>query len=160
MARRLRPVQLDFLGTAPVRLVHTALVAAPPRAVYRALAEEVADTPRWFTAVTAARPIAGGAGRSVRLRGGVVFHERVLAAEAGERYAYRVEETNAAGMTAMLEEWRLSPDPVGTRVRWTMALDGPGPFRLVMRVRRAGVGRSFREAMRNLDRRLGAAPQP
>ncbi|OKK03419.1 polyketide cyclase [Streptomyces sp. CB03234] len=164
MARRLRPVRLDFLESAPLRLVFDTEVAAPPSAVYRALADEVADSPSWFTAIAAARPIAGGAGREIRLRGGVVFQERILVTDAGERYAYRVEETNAPGVRALMEEWLLTPAPhgtgTGTRVRWTMAAEGTAPFRLVMRLARSGVGRSFRDAMRNLDRRLASSPAP
>ncbi|RST06341.1 SRPBCC family protein [Streptomyces sp. WAC05374] len=162
MARRLRPVRLDFLESAPLRLVFAAHVAAPPSAVYRALADEVADSPSWFPAIAAARPIAGGAGREIRLRGGVVFQERILVTDAGERYAYRVEETNAPGVRALMEEWLLTPVPEGpgTRVRWTMAAEGTAPFRVVMRLGRSGVGRSFRDAMRNLDRRLASSPAP
>ncbi|GGU46405.1 SRPBCC family protein [Streptomyces lavendofoliae] len=160
MARRLRPVRLDFLESAPLRLVFDTEVAASPRAVYRALADDVADSPSWFTAVSAARPTAGGAGREIRLRGGVVFQERVMVTDAGERYAYRVEETNAPGVRALMEEWVLAPHGTGTRVRWTMAAEGSAPFRLVLRLARSRVGRSFRDAMRNLDRRLASSPAP
>ncbi|MFF8289327.1 SRPBCC family protein [Streptomyces sp. NPDC016309] len=162
MARRLRPVRLDFLESAPLRLVFDTEVTAPPSAVYRALADEVADSPSWFTAIAAARPTAGGAGREIRLRGGVVFQERILVTDAGARYAYRVEETNAPGVRALMEEWLLTPAAggTGTRVRWTMAAEGVAPFRLVMRLARSGVGRSFRDAMRNLDRRLASSPAP
>lgn len=50
MARRLRPVELDFTASAPLRLVFTAEVTAPPEAVYAALADDVAGWSRWFTA--------------------------------------------------------------------------------------------------------------
>jgi hypothetical protein len=43
MARRLRPVGLDFVGTAPVRHIFEQEVAAPVAAVYRALE----DVPGW-----------------------------------------------------------------------------------------------------------------
>ncbi|MFF2324400.1 MULTISPECIES: SRPBCC family protein [unclassified Streptomyces] len=154
MSRRLRSVELDFVDTAPLRLVFAAEVSAPPEAVYRALADDVAGWPTWFTAVTAARPIEGGAGREVRLRGGAVLRETIVAAEAGERYAYRVDEANAPGMRALLEEWRLTPAGSGTRVRWTFAADGSAPFRVALRLGRSGVGRSFRDAVHKLDRRL------
>ncbi|WP_149182853.1 SRPBCC family protein [Streptomyces sp. TRM49041] len=160
MAHPVRPVELAFLSSAPVRLVCAAELAAPPDTVYRALAEDVAGTPSWFAAVAAARPTDGGAGREIRLRGGVVFRERILAREPARRYAYRVEETNAPGVTALLEEWALSPAGAGTRVRWTMAADGAAVFRWGLRAGRAGVGRSFRDAMRALDRRLTAHPAP
>ncbi|MFE4867927.1 SRPBCC family protein [Streptomyces sp. NPDC056682] len=156
MARRLRSVELDFAGSAPVRLVFTARVSAGPGAVYRALAEDVSAMPAWFSAVTAARSLDGGAGREVRLRGGVFFRETILAADPGERYAYRVDETNTPGPGALLEEWRLVPSGSGTLVRWTMASEGPTGFRRVMRAARPGVGQSFKRAMRKLDRRLAA----
>ncbi|MFJ8309982.1 MULTISPECIES: SRPBCC family protein [unclassified Streptomyces] len=157
MARRLRSVELGFAESAPVRLVFTARVSAGPGAVYRALAEEVSDMPSWFSAVTGARPLDGGAGREVRLRGGVFFRETIVAADPGERYVYRVDETNTPGVAALLEEWRLVPSGSGTLVRWTMASQGPTLFRLVMRLARPGVGQSFKGAMRKLDRRLSDA---
>ncbi|MET9624090.1 SRPBCC family protein [Streptomyces sp. NPDC006464] len=160
MARRLRPVELDFVASAPGRLVFTAELAAPPGAVYRSLAEEVGSWPAWFTAVASARPTAGGAGRTVALRGGVSFQETIMAAEPDVRYAYRVDETNAPAVRAMVEEWILSPAGPGTRVRWTMAVDGPAPYLLAMRLARPGVGWSFRDAMRRLDRRLTPARHP
>ncbi|MEV0926106.1 SRPBCC family protein [Streptomyces spongiicola] len=156
MAHRLRPVEPDFAESAPVRLVFTAEVRADPAAVYRALAEDVEGWPGWFTAVTSARPTRDGGGREVRLRGGARFQETIVSARPRERYAYRVDETNAPGVRAMLEEWRLSPAGSGTRVRWTMAVDGAAPVRLLMGFAKPAVGRAFRDAVRRLDRRLGS----
>ncbi|MFE7327716.1 SRPBCC family protein [Streptomyces sp. NPDC057565] len=157
MARRLRSVDLDFVRTAPLRLVFAAEASAAPTAVYRALAEEVDGWPGWFTAVTAARSTGAGAGREIRLKGGTVFHETIVAKEPGERYAYRVDETNAPALRALLEEWRLIPTATGTRVQWTFAADGPAAFRYVLRLGRPALGRAFRDAVRNLDKRLAAA---
>lgn len=154
MARRLRPVGLDFTEDAPVRLTFAAEAASPPEAVYRALAEEVEGWPRWFRAVTLARPTHGGAGREIRLVGGVRLRETIMAAEPGQRYAYRVDETNTPGVRALLEEWRLTPAGSGTLVRWTFAADGPAPFRLALTAARPGLGHSFRTAVRALDARL------
>ncbi|MCX5197140.1 SRPBCC family protein [Streptomyces sp. NBC_00249] len=154
MTRRLRPVELDFAATAPTRLVFTATTAAAPDSVYRALAEEVSGWPSWFGAVTLARPTRGGAGREIGLRGGVRFQETVMAADPERRYAYRVDETNVPGVRALLEEWRLTPEGSGTRVRWTFAADGPAPFRLALAAARPGLGHSFRTAVRALDGRL------
>ncbi|MFE7357297.1 SRPBCC family protein [Streptomyces sp. NPDC057543] len=156
MPRRLRSVGLDFVETAALRLVFATEVSAPPEAVYRALADDVAGWPSWFTSVTAARPIEEGAGREIRLRGGTVLRESILAAEPGARYAYRVDESNAPGPKALVEEWRLTPAGTGTRVRWTLAADGRAPFRFALRLARPGMGRAFQNAVRNLDRRLAA----
>ncbi|MFJ9535712.1 SRPBCC family protein [Streptomyces sp. NPDC101225] len=156
MARRLRPVGLDFVETAPVRLVFAREIEAAPEAVFRALADDVPGWAEWFAAVTLARPLDGGARREVRLKGGTRFEETVLAAKEAELYAYRVDVTNAPGMRALAEEWRLAPAGTGTRVRWTFAADGSAPMRLVLRAARAGLGRSFRDATAALDRRIAS----
>ncbi|GAA2065591.1 SRPBCC family protein [Streptomyces albiaxialis] len=157
MARRLRPVELDFADTAPLRLSFTGDVGATRESVYRALAEEVADWPRWFSAVTEVTPADEGRGRFVRLRGGGFFRETIMAAQPVERYAYRVDETNAPGVRAMLEDWTLAVSPSGgTRLRWTMAVDGGPALRAALRLARPGVARSFRGAVRGLDARLRA----
>ncbi|MFJ8635642.1 SRPBCC family protein [Streptomyces sp. NPDC093568] len=157
MAHLLREVGIDFVGTAPVRHVFAREISAPPETVYRALAEDVAAWPQWFSAVTLARPLDEGARREVRLKGGTRFEETILAAKSPEVYAYRVDLTNAAGARAMVEEWRLAPAGAGTRVQWTFAVDGTAPFRFVFGLARAGLGKAFRDAVTSLDRRLAAA---
>ncbi|MGW0998165.1 SRPBCC family protein [Streptomyces sp. NPDC002520] len=156
MTHRLRPVGIDFTETAPVRLVFARNIAASPDAVFRALAEDVADWSAWFSAVASVRSTDGG--REVRLRGGIHFQESVLAAKGPELYTYRVDVTNTPGARAWIEEWQLTPagpgPDAGTRVRMTFALDGTAVFRFVCRLARAGVGRSFRQAVDALDRRL------
>ncbi|MFI1165528.1 SRPBCC family protein [Streptomyces sp. NPDC020801] len=154
MARRMRPVGIDFVETAPVRLVFAREVAAPPQRVFHALAEDVPGWAQWFSAVTSARPT--DRGREVRLRGGTRFEETVLVAKDPEVYAYRVDATNAPGLRALAEEWRLTPAGTGTRVQWTFAVDGTAPVRLVLAMARAGLGRAFRDAVTALDRRLAA----
>ncbi|KUN06052.1 polyketide cyclase [Streptomyces yokosukanensis] len=154
MARRLRPVDIDFTGHAPVRLVFAREISAPPEQVFRALAEDVPGWPRWFSAVKLARPTDGGAGREIRLKGGTWFAETILVAKAPEVYAYRVDSTNAPGARALAEEWRLTPRGSGTLVQWTFAADGTAPFRFVLGLARVGLGRAFRNAVTSLDRRL------
>ncbi|GGW12187.1 SRPBCC family protein [Streptomyces capoamus] len=154
MARRLRPVDLDFIGTAPVRLVFAQNISAPPERVFRALAEDVPGWAEWFAAVTSARAVDGGAGREIRLRGGGRFRETVLAAKSPELYAYRVDATNAPGPRALAEEWRLVPHGTGTQVRWTFGADGTALFRFVLVLARPGLKRAFHDAVTTLDRRL------
>src|SRR4051812_2843677 len=140
MTRRLRPVGPDFVGTAPVRLVFAREISAAPQAVFHALAEDVPGWAAWYSAVSVARPLDGGARREVRLKGGVRFAETVLEAKDAEVYTYRVDATNVPGIWALAEEWRLEPAGTGTRVRWTFAADGTPPFRLVLRAARPGLG--------------------
>ena len=154
MAHRLRPVGLDFLDTAPVRLVFAQEISAAPEAVFHALNDDVPGWAEWFAAVTQARSLDDGAGRDIRLKGGGRFRETVIAAKEAEVYAYRVDVTNAPGARALAEEWRLVPTGTGTRVQWTFAADGTAPFRFVVKAARAGLGRAFRDAVVSLDRRL------
>ncbi|MGW2962547.1 SRPBCC family protein [Streptomyces sp. NPDC001220] len=149
MAHQLRPVGLDFVETAPVRLVFGREMTAAPRTVFRALAEDVPGWSQWLTGVTSARPTEHG--RQVRLRGGVRFEETVLTSRAPEVYAYRVDVANVPGARAWLEEWRLVPSGTGTRVRMTFALDGTAPFRAMCRLAAPGMGRAIREGIRTLD---------
>ncbi|MFE2217074.1 SRPBCC family protein [Streptomyces canus] len=156
MVHQLREVGLDFIETAPVRLVFAQQMSAPPEAVHRALAEDVPGWEEWFSAVTLARSTGDGSTREIHLKGGGRFQETVLAAKAPELYAYRVDVANAPGARAIAEEWRLTPTGAGTHVRWTFAVDGTAAFRVVARLGRAGLGRAFRDAVRTLDRRLAA----
>ncbi|EFL30153.1 conserved hypothetical protein [Streptomyces viridochromogenes DSM 40736] len=158
MAHRLRPVGLDFVAAAPVRQVCVREISAPVGAVYRAL-EDVPGWVEWFPQVTAARPVDEGAGRDIRLQGGVRFRESVIAAQEPEVYAYRVDVTNAPGVRAIVEEWRLTPAGTagtGTRVRWTFATDGTAAYRLAMKLIRAAQAKAFRDAVTALERRLTA----
>lgn len=161
MARRLRPVELDFIATAPLQLVFATEIAAPPKAVFAALADDVEGWSRWFTGVSRSASTDGGTGRTARLTGGARFTETVLAAEPDAlHYAYRVDTTNAPGLRALLEDWRLTPSGTGTRVRWTFAADGPAPSRWTLTLARPGLDRAFRKSMRNLERRIGGADEP
>ncbi|MGW0731966.1 SRPBCC family protein [Streptomyces sp. NPDC002851] len=157
MARQLSPVGLEFLDSAPVRHVFARDVSAPPAAVFRALAEDVEGWPDWFRAVTLCRPTRDGAGREVKLLGGTRFQETILAAEPDERYAYRVDATNAPMLRALVEEWRLTPAGTGTRVQWTFAADGPAPVRLAVKAARPGLAKAFRDAVTSLDKRISTA---
>jgi len=154
MAHHLRPVGLDFVDTAPVRLVFAQEISAAPEAVFHALNDDVPGWAEWFAAVTHARSLDDGAGRDIRLKGGGRFRETVIAAKEAEVYAYRVDDTNAPGARALAEEWRLVPAGTGTRVQWTFAADGTALFRLTVKAARAGLGRAFRDAVISLDRRL------
>ena len=154
MAHRLHPVGLDFVDTAPVRLVFAQEISAAPGAVFHALNDDVPGWAEWFAAVTHAESIDGGAGRDIRLKGGGRFRETVIAAKEAEVYAYRVDVTNAPGARALAEEWRLVPAGTGTRVQWTFGADGTALFRFVVKAARAGLGRAFRDAVISLDGRL------
>lgn len=156
MPRRLRPVGLDFVGSAPLRLVFTDEISAAPGEVFKALAHDTEGWTHWFRAVTLARPTPHG--REIGLMGGVRFSETVLAADDATRYAYRVDTTNAPSVRALAEEWLLSPTASGgSCVQWTFAVDAPAAARALLRLARPGLNRSFRDAVRALDAALVTA---
>src|SRR5579859_7577032 len=101
----LRPVEVDFFRTAPLRVVSAATLSAAPAAVFDALVEGAADMPQWFTAVRTAEyaapgPVAVGSRRRIRLAGRASFHESVLAVEPPFRFAYRIDRTSVPGLSA------------------------------------------------------------
>ncbi|MBY8882486.1 SRPBCC family protein [Streptomyces sp. PLK6-54] len=152
MKHRLRPVGPEFLDTAPLRLAFTAAIAAAPRDVHHALAEDTEGWTQWFAPVTHAGPTPEG--RSIGLAGGLRFEETVLLSEPPRRYVYRADATNRPGLRAMAEEWRVAPAAGGSLVQWTVAVD-PGPAAaLALRVAAPALRTSFRRAMQRLDLRL------
>ncbi|NUR60379.1 MAG: SRPBCC family protein [Catenulispora sp.] len=154
-----RPVDLDFLESAPLRLSFAGTLLAPPQSVFDAVARDVAALPRWYGAVTAAgyggpEPHGVGAKRRVKLVGGVAFHEEVIAWDAPYRYAYRIERTNVPGIRAMAERWAVLETSKGTRLVWTIALDATAATAALARSMAPGMGLATRRALARLDRRL------
>jgi hypothetical protein len=162
MGVRLRPVTTEFLESAPVRIVTEERLTSGPEVLFRELTDNASTWPTWFGAISRASytgppPYGVGAGRAVKLVGGIRFVESVLVWEEPRRFVYRIEETNLLGAHAWLEEWLLTPDGDGTRVRFTMAVEGHAVVELPMQAARSLVERSCRTAMRRLDARAGQA---
>ena len=159
----LRPVETDFIRSAPLRVVSAATLSAAPHTVFQALVDGAAEMPQWYGAVRSveysagAPPVAVGARRRIRLVGRAAFHETVLAVDTPSRFAYRIDRTTVPGLSAMAEEWTLLTTDTGTRVAWTVALDGPAVTRWGVRGLGPGVQAATRRALGRLDRRLGQA---
>jgi hypothetical protein len=150
---KLRPVELDFLETAPMRLAFEAVVLATPDRVFAALSDQP-TTWTWFPGVKGlpyegAAPFGVGTKRTVRALGNT-YHETIVAWEAPDRWAYRVEETTMPIAKALVEEWTTSAAGEGTLVRWLFAADPGLVFRLASPILPFGMRFMFRRAMRNL----------
>lgn len=156
-----RPVDLDFLHTAPVRLSFANTLRATPAAVFDAIAHDLATMPRWYGAVAkaeygGAEPFGVGTKRRVKLVGGVAFHEEILAWDTPHRYAYRVERTTVPGIRAMAEEWAVLQTPAGTRVVWTMAIEAGFATATAARASGPAMAVATRRALGRLDQMLAA----
>jgi uncharacterized protein YndB with AHSA1/START domain len=161
MARDLAPVGLDFFGSAQHRAVREARIAAPPQAVFDALARDPGGWGYWFPGFsTTGRyrtpgPHGVGAEREMRL-GGTRLVETVLAWEEPGRWAFRVSTATAPFVTAMAEDYRITPVDGGSVLAWTVALDGTGPMAVAGRGLGGAMGILLPRAARALERRLQA----
>ncbi|MCP2322208.1 hypothetical protein HDA40_000715 [Hamadaea flava] len=152
---------LDFIDNAVTRHEVIGTVRLSADQVFASLAEHPERWPAWFGIARTAwyeggPPFGEGTIRYLRLRGGVVARERILVWDRSAGvFAYRVEETNAPGVSAMLERWTvhgLSRDRV--RVGWLIAIDATAPVRTLVRWRRPIDG-LFHRAMRRLEEQAG-----
>ena len=157
----MRPVELDFLASAPRRWVLDARLRAPRSAVWEAFVDP-STWPRWFPGVTEASypdgPAAGpGVGtRRVSTVSGQRYEETMLAWDEGARFAYRIDRATSPLARAQLECTDFEDDGAGTRLRWTLAAEP----RLLMRVASpflpGTLHRLFQRATQNLDAWLAA----
>lgn len=161
---RLRAVGPDFAQRAAIVLRHTGSVAAPPDRVFAAVSGDPAGWRRWFPGVIdgaydSAPPHGVGSLRRVRVRGAGTYRETIVAWEAPRRWAFRVDWTTLPLASALLEEWTVEPDPHGTTVTWTFAVDPSPVFRVALAAQPGALGRVFDRAVRRLDEHLGGASQ-
>jgi hypothetical protein len=120
---RLHPVDLSFAERAPYACIHDADVAAPPAAVFDALAD-LDSWPQRFGASTGGEWITSpphgiGAVRAVQV-GALYLVECFVAWEPGARFSFTVIEANLPFARAMLEDWRIVPTRSGSRVTYAI----------------------------------------
>jgi carbon monoxide dehydrogenase subunit G len=157
----LRKEGLAFLDCAPVVHVAEAVIAAPQRAVFHAIAEPQ-GWKDWFPGVREASyvtppPFGIGTIREADVRG-TRWVEELIAWEEPTRWAWTVLRSSVPFARAQVELFELMDSAEGTRVRWTLALEP----RLLARLTTALAGRMtprlLREAMANLQTRLRLRP--
>ena len=158
----LSAVGLGFIDHAVVRHEVVGTLNMPVGQVFANLAEHPERWPSWFGIVRASwyeggPPYGEGTVRFLRLRGGVAARERILVWDrpAGV-FAYRVDETNAPGVSAMLERWTIHAQS-GDRamVDWLIAVDAAAPLRALVH-RQQPIETLFHRAMRRLERQAAA----
>ena len=149
----LRPVELDFLETAPKRYVVECLVDLPVAVVWQAIAD-APTWPRWWPGLRSAGyqgdPPHGVGTIRVANVGGWHMRETMLAWDVERRYAYRIDRSTAPLAKAQLESTELLVEGTRTRVRWTLAIQPGLMMRLAAPFYRNTVERMLAKAMRNL----------
>lgn len=153
----LRPVELEFVGSAPNRFEYREPIAAPPDAVFAAICAHP-STWTWFAGVEEGTyegdgPAGVGTRRSVRV-GGVKYRETILAWDAPRRWAYRVDETSAPLFAALLEDWVMEPAGGGTTLAWTFAFEPLPDTAEMLTGAHDLIGSTFHDAARALDATL------
>jgi carbon monoxide dehydrogenase subunit G len=157
MAHELRQEDLGFLDRAAVRQSRTAVVDMPPDRVFEELAEHPERWPQWLTVArdchyNGEAPYGVGTKRRLSLRGGIVAVETVLAWDQDKRFAYRVDELNAPGVQAFMEEWTLEPtDEAKTRLQWVIAGDSDKVVQVLFASGRPALDRIFNQAARRMS---------
>lgn len=151
------PVDLDYFDRAPMRVLVSATVAAPPATVFAAFADP-ADWTRWWPMMHRAAWTKGqggvGSERQVALRLFGTFEERFIAWEPGARFAFTMIGSTSPAATQMAEDYRLTAVEAGTRIDWTMAATpsalGRAARPVLTRVLRRMSGKAFQRLGRHL----------
>lgn len=153
----LPPAELDWIARAPEVVKVSARLAAPPPAVFAALADAAGWT-RWFPLMTSAAYVDSGGGlgreREVSLVGLGRFRERFIAWDEGHRYAFTVVASSATLMKRFAEDYRLTAEDGGTRFEWTMGAEPAGIGKLAAPAFRLLMWSLLTRAAHNLDRAL------
>ena len=158
MVFELRREDLGFVARAPVVHVAEAVIAAPRRAVFGAIAEP-GGWKDWFPRVreasyTTPPPHGVGTIREADV-GGTRWVEELIAWDDPTRWGWTVLRASVPFANAQVELFDVTEDAVGTRVRWTLALEPRLLGRLGAPLTGRVVPRLLQQAMRNLEARLG-----
>lgn len=124
------PRPLEWIDIAPVRASRSRRIAAPPDAVWAAIADH-AGWASWFPNITRVEPgeRAEGVGgtRVVHIGTALEAHEEFVAWDPGSRFAFTLVGASRPGLRSMNEDVRVTPDgPAACTVTYTMGLDLPG----------------------------------
>jgi polyketide cyclase/dehydrase/lipid transport protein len=152
----LRPVDLDFVRTAPKRYVFEAMVPADRSRVFAAVSGDPSGWKDWFPGISSGAyegPPGVGAMRFVKVRGTSYF-ETILAWDDPSRWTFRVDRATLPIAKALVEDWTFEEHANGTLARWTFTLEPSVLFRVVRPVMIPAMARLFRRAMRNLGDEL------
>ncbi len=157
----MRPVGLDFLDEAPMRIEVEVGTALPRAKVWSAFVDP-ATWPSWFPGVREADypnqepPFGVGTIRTADVSG-EHFEETILAWDAEVRWTYRIDRCTARLATAQVESTEFF-DRLGggTTVRWTLVADPSEAFAAAEDALPGIFEALLTAALANVERVLGA----
>lgn len=112
MKFKCRPVEMEFLDSAPVQFVNEIELAASPAQVF-AIFENAETWPHWFQDIVTVewhnpKPYGVGTTRTVNLKT-VAVEEYFFEWEQNKRFAFYFTSMSLPLINALLEEYRLEP---------------------------------------------------
>lgn len=154
---RLQPVDLSFAARAPYACIHDTDIAAPPAAVFDALADleswpvrfGPATRGEWITTP----PHGIGTVRAVQV-GAFYLVECFVAWEPGRRFAFTIIEANLPFARAMLEDVRIVESRAGSRVTSAVYYAPPLLLRPVAAAIARRIDRTSRATLMNLKQSI------
>lgn len=160
--RNLEPVEQSFFVDAPVTVTTHTFVAAARGDVFAAISGDPAGWGDWFPGFNhdgrweTPPPHGVGSVRTVRAFR-TDYRETILAWDADERWAFRVDSTSSPMFAAFAEDYRLADAGPGTLLSWTVAFRPSRVMRLVAPVAPAAFGIIARKLAKDLGRVAGGS---
>lgn len=150
--------QPEWIDTAPIRVVETIEIDAPPSEVWAHVADH-ASWPEWFDALERVEPLgepAGvGGGRRIFVAKRPI-DETFTAWDENEHFAFSVIASKLPVLQALAESVRLEPSPTGTRVTYRQGLEGRRGFGWLMSLIWKRPAKQLSEALAALKARVEA----
>lgn len=157
---QMRPVGLEFLAEAPMRVEVEVGSSLPLASVWQAFVDPT-SWPDWFPGVEEAAypmqepPYGVGTIRTARVSG-QLFEETLLAWDEPTRWTYRIDRCTAKLASAQVESTELSEARNGgTIVRWILASDPSKELAQAAEVLPGILEIRLGDALRNLERLRG-----
>ncbi len=157
---------LGFVETAPVRIEASEVIDAPRQAVWDVVADHRGWTSWFGPSLVRCEPTSEaesgvGSTRVVALRGGAEVHERFIAWDEPELWAFTGYAMKPAAFEELVE--RIQIAPLGDhhcRITYTMALKPARWLKPAVPLLRRGVGKSLQGALRSLKAKVEQSASP
>lgn len=157
---KVKAVDATYIDRAKRHFTYDFTVAGDPAAVFTAITEPEAMR-GWFPDLVDARmitapPPAVGSVREVTLAK-LAVRERYLVYAPGERFTFCITDATLPLLTHMVEDFRLSAAPQGTRCLWTIAYRPRAALLPLSRFVRPVFARLFERGTAALEAHMGGS---